>query len=96
MEGCPLWQLLFPTRILWRKTHFFLIARTVFSLLHLGLIFFLCRFEPWTTLGGLILYAASLGLFWWAVQINGSAPLSFAFSRDQPQLATALMGGGAW
>lgn len=58
---------------------------TVFSLLHLGLIFFLYRFSPWTTLGGLALYAASLALFWWAVQINRSAPLSFAFSRDQPQ-----------
>lgn len=32
----------------------------------------------------LLLYAVSLGMFWWCVRINRTQPLSLAFSTDQP------------
>jgi len=36
-------------------------------------------------LSALLLCAASLALFWWAIRTNLSQPLSFAFSDDEPQ-----------
>jgi protein-S-isoprenylcysteine O-methyltransferase Ste14 len=58
---------------------------TLFSLLHLGLILTSYTFHVVSTFGGLLLYAAALALFWWAVRTNRSRPLSFAFSNDRPQ-----------
>ncbi|WP_084711288.1 methyltransferase family protein [Nevskia ramosa] len=40
-----------------------------------------------SALGGLtalLLCAASLALFWWAIRANRTRPLSFAFSEDEP------------
>ncbi|WP_273457329.1 methyltransferase family protein [Nevskia ramosa] len=40
-----------------------------------------------SVLGGLtalLLCAASLALFWWAIRANRTRPLSFAFSEDEP------------
>lgn len=58
---------------------------TLFMLLHVGLIVFRYEFHAVATLGGMVLYAAALALFWWTIQVNRARPLSFAFSQDQPQ-----------
>lgn len=36
-------------------------------------------------LTALLLCAASLALFWWAIRANRTRPLSFAFSEDEPR-----------
>lgn len=41
--------------------------------------------RPVLLLGGSALYAASLGLFWWAVRVNRVQPLAIAFSELTPE-----------
>lgn len=58
---------------------------SAFTLLHLGMILFRYEYRFGMTVAGITLYALALALFWWAIEVNRTKPLSFAFSKDRPQ-----------
>ena len=57
----------------------------VFALLHYGAIRSADNLTAGRTVAAAAMYLGALGLFWWAVRVNRSRPLSAAFSPDAPQ-----------
>src|SRR5713101_2744289 len=61
------------------------ICGAAFAALHLGAILLTPDVTSGQARAAACLYLWALGLFWWAIRINSSCPLSASFSPDTPQ-----------
>lgn len=67
------------------RGHRLIAGATLASVLaHLAAILFCYRHGAVRAALALLLYASSLGLFWWCVRVNRDRPPSLAFSADLP------------